>query len=243
MINRYVICMLVLLTNVQLASAASYTLPDFFVSLDGAWLLSQPGKTQEINLFDDLGNTYRAYPYTANNNTLIVGAGFRIYKNEWLQSNLSLRYLPMTGMTIKGEVWQLNSREFNNLVYEYTLQSHIILVENIMTWSQHHVQPGIIFGLGNTTNITSDFNETAIYDHTVATEYFPGARNNQFTYEVGAALDYALSNMTLECAYRYINAGAGHLGLSSIQNTTDLLSTGQLHYHSLSLGVRIYYAL
>ena len=240
------ICVFVLFTCLRLSSAAASTLPEFFVSLDGAWLLSQPGQTQEINLLDDLGNTYRAFPYTANNNTLIVGVGFRIYQNEWMQSNLGLRYLPMTGMTIKGEVWQLNSPEFNNLAYEYTVQSHIILVENIVTWSHYHYfQPGIILGMGNSTNITSDFKETAIYNHTVdLTEGFPGALTNQLTYEVGAVLDYyALPNMTLECAYRYIDAGSGHLGLSPTQNTAEMLSTGPLHYHAVTLGVRIYYAL
>lgn len=242
--NCYLIFVFAFFSGIRLSSATTLLSPDIFISLDGAWLFSQPGQTQQINLFDELGNTYLAFPDTLNNNTLLVGLGVRLYQNEWMQSNLSLRYLPMTGMTVQGEVWQLNSPEFNNFNYDYTIQSDILLIENTMTWSRHRVQPGIILGVGNATNTTSAYHEVPTQNHSInLSEGFPGETSNQFTYEVGAVLDYTFPRMTLECAYRYIHAGSGHLGLSPTQDTTETLSTGPLQYHAVTLGVRIYYAL
>ena len=66
-------------------------------------------------------------------------------------------------------------------------------------------------------------------------------RNNsliQFAYELGAVLDYPVKDVVFEIAYRYLNTGHGELGLSSLQNTTQHLTTGSLYYHAISLGVR-----
>lgn len=75
-------------------------------------------------------------------------------------------------------------------------------------------------------------------------DHFTADSQLQFAYEVGVVLDYTYNSfLTLECAYRYLNAGHGQLGLSPLQHTSDHLSTGLIDYQTLSIGVRLYHEI
>ena len=103
--------------------------------------------------------------------------------------------------------------------------------------------PGFIVGLGRASNTTSNYYEVPLNNHAASSlDYFSKNTEAQLAYEVGAVLDYSFNDLILECAYRYIDAGHGWLGLSSLQNTNDQLSTGPLHYHAISIGVRLHHA-
>lgn len=215
-----------------------------FFSLDaGAWW-AYPGYSQAINLFDNLGNTYLGNKQWKNNGTIILGVGLRTMNQTALQMNTSLRFLPMMGMSLSGEVQQLNSPQFQNLAYRYDVHSTLLLLDHIVTWNKHRLQPGLIAGIGAASNKTGQYIETPLNNYSASSEdHFYNGQRTHWAYELGAVLDYTFADVVFECAYRFIDAGRGQLGLNPSQNTPDHLSTGPLQYQTLSLGVRFYHAL
>ena len=210
-----------------------------FISLDGVALLADPAHTQALNLIDTLGNTYIAKHQWQSDKSLIVGVGFRSYKRDELDVNTSLRLLPFIKMQSQGDVLQLNSPRFRNLAYTYDINSRLLFVDNIVRWTKHRLRPGLIVGLGGASNTASHYHETPLSAHaTPSLDHFTGQTQLQLAYELGAVLDYAFQDVIIECAYRYIDAGQGQLGLSPLQNTQMHLLTGPLRYHAISLGVR-----
>ena len=214
-----------------------------FISLDGMALFSDPTHSQDVNLLNGLGNTYEAKHQWQGSGSLMLGIGIRAYQGDAFDVNTSLRFLPLGTTTGKGDVLQLYSPRFRNLAYYYNITSNLLLVDNTVTWTAHRLQPGFIVGLGRASNTTSNYYEVPLNNHAASSlDSFSKNTEAQLAYEVGAVLDYSFNDMIIECGYRYINAGCGRLGLSSLQNTKDQLSTGPLHYHAISIGVRLHHA-
>ena len=229
-------------TLMQSHSIAS---PVAFVSLDAVTLLSDISHTQAINLFDTLGNTYITAHQWQHDESVLLGIGLRTYQQDGLDVNTSLRFLPMGTRAIHGDVLQLYSPRFRNLSYTYDVSTQLLLLDNIMTWTAHRLQPGLIAGLGRASNSATHYQETPLNEHAAPSlDHFSNQTRVQLAYELGAVLDYACNkDVIIEVAYRYLDAGQGQLGLSPLQNTLDHLSTGPLRYQTLSLGVRFSHAL
>ncbi len=216
-----------------------------FFSLDAVVVFSQPGQTQDVNLWNNIGNTYSANRSWQNNVRAMLGVGVQAYaSNEW-QITSGLRFLPTINMSGQGDVLQLKSDNFLNFSYSYDITSHLLLWENSVTWTKHRWQPGLLVGIGGAWNTLSNYREIPLNEYAYGgQDHFSSQSQSQFLYEVGAVLDYAVDkNVMIEGAYRYIDAGNARLGVSPGQNTHDHLSTGPLHYQTISLGVRIYDAL
>lgn len=215
-----------------------------YLSIDPAIVTAQPGVTQHINLYNDIGNTYVDSNRWRNESSLILGVGGRVFQNEHLEINTGFRFIPINDLPLEGQIWQLDSPLFNNLDYSYQVSSNLFLVDNIISWTHYHLQPGVILGLGISTNTTSSFREIPTSDTAMPSlQSTGGEKTNQLAYELGAVLDYSMQEVIFELAYRYMNGGRGYLQPFSLQNTKDQLSTGMLHYQVISLGIRAYYAL
>ncbi|MCX7116058.1 MAG: hypothetical protein NTW08_09165 [Gammaproteobacteria bacterium] len=215
-----------------------------FLSIDPALLLAKPGVTQAINLYNDMGNTYVNQSGWQQQGTVVLGAGLRAYQNEQVQVNSSFRYIPVSNLSLTGDIWQLNSPLFNDLAYKFQTRSDLFLVDNIISWSRYRLQPGIILGAGVSRNTTSALIEIPLVKTSAPSlQQALGSKNTPFAYEFGAALDYTMDRCLFELAYRYINAGQGYLQPFPLQNTLDRLSTGTLQYHVISLGIRAYYEI
>lgn len=215
-----------------------------YLSIDPAVVLARPGMTQQINLYNDLGNTYVNANRWREDASLIMGIGGRVFQNDELQINTGFRFIPVSDIPLKGQIWQLNSPLFYNLDYAYHVNSNLFFWDNIISWTRYHVQPGIILGLGVASNTTSAFREIPIFSTSMPSlQTIGGKKTNQFAYELGAVLDYSMQDVIFELAYRYINAGYGYLQPFTLQNTQDQISTGILQYHLISIGIRAYYAL
>lgn len=220
------------------------TWPAVFVSIDPALLFTNPGITQEINLYNGIGNTYIDQTKGIQSSTVSLGIGIRSYQSEQLQVNTSWRYVPVPSLPLQGQIWQLKSPLFNDLAYSFKVKSNLLLVDNIISWTRHRLQPGVILGLGMSTNTTGGYHEIPLTDSAAPSlQVVNGARTAQIAYELGAVLDYSMDRAVIELAYRYVNAGTGYLQPSQLQNTMDRLSTGQLNYRLVSIGIRAYYEL
>lgn len=227
-----------------ISPSTSMAATNAFISLDALALFSKPAHTQSVNLLGTMGNTYVGTQQWQSDGSVMVGLGLNTYQHADIDLNTSLRYLPTFNIPSHGEVWQLKSPRFRNLAYTYDTDSNLFLMDNIVTWTKHRLQPGLIVGLGLASNSTSNYRETPLNKHAApALDHFTNSTMTQFAYELGAVLDYPFKQFIVECAYRYIDAGHGQLGLSPLQNTLEHLSTGPLQYHTISLGVRIHHAL
>lgn len=230
--------------NTYLSTAFAIYRPEIFFSIDPAFIFVRPGMTQDLKLVDNIGNTYVNKSHLQQQGSVIIGLGLRAYKNQFFQLSSSLRYLPIGETSLKGDIWQLNSPLFNDLAYQFKVKSSLWLWDNIFSFSRYPIQPGIILGLGSARNTTSQMKEIPLAVSTSPSlQNVPGTTQQQFTYEVGGVIDYAIETVNIELAYRYINAGNGVLLPFPLQNTQDQLSTGALQYQILSLGIRGYYDL
>ena len=232
----YALCLTVLMQSTALA------FPTAFISIDAATLFAQPGQTQAVTLLNTLGNTYVLKKEWQHDESVILGAGIKTFSHYDIEINTSARYLPQVAMPTRGDVLQLHAEAFRNLSYSYDITSSFWLADNIITWTKHRLQPGIILGVGAALNKASTFREKALNNHSAPSfSPFENAHNTQLAYELGAVLDYTFDEVVLECAYRYLNAGQTYLGLSALQNTNNHLSTGPLTYNAISLGVRYHH--
>jgi hypothetical protein len=238
-LSRALSVLILCMTVCQLSWAG--TLP-IFASVDAATFYTRLGITQHLNLFDNLGNTYLASKRWDNNTTFLVGVGARTYQSTHVHVDTSIRYLPTPYTELTGQIWQLNTSAFHNLSYAYQSKSDVLLLENAIALTRTIIQPSLIFGIGRAVNTSRDYQSIPLNNQAApALGLFKAAKTTQLAYEVGAALDYPCQQTVIELAYRFMNAGQGYLGVAPQQNTADTLSTGQIQYHILSLGVRLYY--
>lgn len=221
--------------------------PLYFISYDLGPLYTNLGTTQSLNLLNNLGNTYIATRCWQNNGgTFMFGIGKQWYNNIKLHLtiNSSLRYLQTSDIAFGGNVWQLHSAQLNNLSYNYQTKTQLFLFDNLISWTQHSFQPGLIVGVGLSTNSAYNYHETPLNNRAAGMlQPFSNNSTTKFAYDLGLALDYQLKGAVLELAYRFIDAGDAHLGVTPLQNTPDRLGTGNLYYNYISFGGRFYYAL
>lgn len=235
-ILSYALCLTVIMKS------TAFAFPTTFISIDAATLFTQPGHSQALTLLNTLGNTYVLKNEWQHDESVILGVGIKTYQHHDIEINTSARYLPQVAMPIQGDILQLHEDRFRNLAYRYNITSSFWLGDNTITWTKHRLQPGIILGVGAALNTASTYHEQALNTHSAPSlAPFSNNKTTQFAYELGAVLDYSIDSLVFECAYRTLNAGEAPLGLSSLQNTNNHLSTGPLHYNALSLGVRFYH--
>jgi opacity protein-like surface antigen len=240
--SYFVKLLLAILLQTLLVNTSYTKVLPIFLSLDAAQIYTAPGANQELNIFSNLGNTYVAAQNLESILAVMVGLGATTYQQKNVLFNTSLRYLPINNIPVSGKIWELNSPLFENLAYTYRVRSEILLLENAFTWSHYSVQPSLILGLGRVVNRVSKYKEYPLSDTAaVSLNSFTDAKTIQLGYEVGAGLDYPIKNAVIELAYRFIGAGVARFGQSKQQTTTDRLSTGQIQYHTISLGMRFYY--
>ncbi len=230
-------CLLIFLTNVTVAK----TIP-VFASLDLSQIFTTPGSTQQVALFNSLGNTYVADNNVHNTLSFMAGLGATTFQNNFIKFDDSIRFMPVSNVPVSGTVWELYSPLFANLAYKYRLRSEILLFENAISWTKMPIHPSFILGIGRAINRVSYYEEYPLNNLTViSAEKFKNAKEMQLAYEIGAGLDYPINKAVIELAYRFMNVGQARLGLSPTQTSQDKLSTGQINYHTINLGVRIYY--
>ncbi len=229
---------------VMISIASHSAKPPLFLNIDPAWVLVQPGMTQNINFYDNVGNSYVNSRSLKQIGTVSLALGIRAYQDKNFDIHTGIRYLPVADNVVNGQIWQLKSPLFNDIAYSYQVRSSVLLIDNIISWTRYKFRPGFIFGIGGARNTTDGFQEVALADSaTISLQNLSGKKNYQLSYELGFALDYAFDKFLVELAYRYINTGPGYFQAFPLSNTADKLSTGTLNYNVISLGMRAYYAL
>ncbi|MCW8400241.1 SPOR domain-containing protein [Legionella sp. PATHC038] len=143
---------------------------------------------------------------------LDVQAGHRWNRSEqWIPSYaLALRYEHVFTKNIHGMVTQYSDPEFTNYSYSWGIEADVISVYSKLDLVRiGRFMPYVDLGLGVSFNRSHNYNESALPD--VTPRYSPdyaSKRTNHFTYNLGAGLDYLLTqNLLLSAGYSYQSFG------------------------------------
>ncbi|CDZ76306.1 Opacity protein antigens [Legionella massiliensis] len=182
---------------------------------------------------------------------LAVSGGYRWSRDEqWLPNySLGLQYKHIFAKNVGQTIMQYSLPEFTNYNYDWKLQSNVILANtklNIVNYSRF--SPYLTGGIGVAFNNAHGYKERALPDVTPrVSPAFSNHASNEFAFNVGAGLDYQLSDsFLLSLAYEYqdlgkVSSGNGratwagqNLHMSSYASNGVLLSLSYLfgeEYH------------
>ena len=166
MIRLYqIVIIFLMLLYIDTTSIAS---PTPFISIDALLINSNTEHSQPVRLMNTSGNTYLAAQSWQQNESVMLGIGLHTYQQHGIDLNTSLRYMSNITTHNHGDVLQLYSPKYRNLSYTYDVTTQLVLVENVVTWTKHTIQPGLIFGIGHASNSTSNYREAPLNPHSSA---------------------------------------------------------------------------
>ena len=209
----------------------------YFVGLQLGVNSSRLGQTQTLALFNSISNRYIKQTNTTQSVFVLATFGRRFFEQSpvTLSSSLAIGYIGDT--TVKGEIWQFNNPAFNNINYQYKVNSQLYLLDNRLELNKCHFHPFVLFGFGFAINTANNYIGIAKRNTGAPMQVpFSDARQTQFAYELGAGFSRQFPLARIFVSYRFISTGHGQLGLTPLQNTNNHLQVGAIHYHVFSLG-------
>lgn len=162
---------------------------------------------------------------------LDVQAGHRWNRSQqWIPSfAVALRYEHVFSKNIQGLVTQYSDPEFTDYSYQWGIEADVIsLYSKLDLVRMGPLMPYVDLGVGLSINRSQPYNETALPD--ITPRYSPNyasKTNYQFTYNLGAGLDFLLSrNFLISAGYSYQSFGKVSSGFGEGPNWGDT----QLHF-------------
>lgn len=176
--------------------------------------------------------------------TLIdIQAGHRWERSQqWLPAYaLALRYQHVFTKNIQGTVTQYSLPDFVNYNYRWGVGADALsLYSKIDLVKYARFMPYVDLGLGLSIPRSKSYRETALPNVTprFSPDYAPH-RNSQFTYNLGAGLDFILTqNILLSAGYAYQSFGNLSSGLGQGLNwRTEKLNLGKLNTNMGLVGL------
>jgi len=146
-----------------------------------------------------------------------IAAGYSWQREEnWFPSySLGLRYMYASATTMSGYITQYSLPEFQNYNFSYDVQLlslSAIAKADLYRW--HNLMPYILVGAGIANYSTSNYSEQALSNVTPrVSPGFGGNSGNNFTYQFGIGIDYAIQeNLLINLEYDYMNYGTVQTG-------------------------------
>jgi len=212
--------------------------PGMYYQLSLGTGVAKVGKTSNLPLTNVITNRYVA----DRKERLVIffglGLGYQFVSIDPVEMSV--------GMSVYRNIWghygglvrpafNLNPN-FDTLDYTYHVSSTLAWVEQYWLFGRGHWKPYFFWALGGSWNCTYDYEEIPTDPNGSASPMtipFGSHTLFSFSYGLGVGLNYVLSNnkTQMRIGYRYIYLGKGQLGLTSLQTTTQRLSTGRLDAH------------
>lgn len=145
---------------------------------------------------------------------------------------LGLGYYQSSAFQANGNVYQFSDPAFNNLTYQYQIQSKRVVVEGKIYYTCHSIwHPYVTAAVGEAINKTYGYSETPVTSMDVGMgQPFAGQTAHAFTYTVGLGADVDISeHLRFGGGYRFINLGSASLGPTPLQSGTNTISNKQIH--------------
>jgi opacity protein-like surface antigen len=161
---------------------------------------------------------------------LFVGAEAQ-FLQDWAYQ-LGLSYFQTSALTENGNVYQFSDPAFNNLMYQYQIQSRRVSVETKVSHAFRQIwHPYVTAGLGEAFNKAYGYSESPITSDAVPmTQAFGSHSSRSFTYSVGLGIDVDLQeHLRVGVGYRFVDLGNARLGTTPLQSDNSTISNTHLH--------------
>ena len=187
---------------------------------------SDNGNTQTLPLQtspQSFSNTYDAnndwqYSFAAQ---LFLGKNIYTWKNLQLNPGITLGYVNTIQQS--GTVDQFSLPGFDNLNYQYSLESFSAMgTLNLLFLTHSPWQPYLNGSVGCSRNDAFDYYETPRITGAIPMPSFSENATYAFAYSLGAGLRYRVTQiLSLGLGYQFSDLGETKLGVSSAQQTTQ----------------------
>lgn len=214
----------------------------FYFGISGGLGVTHVGETTTVNLASSITNQYATnnaitfIPFFGGN----LGYEFLLSKSVMMGLGLGGYYFNFNNNTDRGVVhpYYNLSNDFDTLNFQYKATSTALWGESRFSFGRRLWQPYLFLGMGFSANYLSNYLEQASNNESSAAPMLAFFKeNNQlaFSYGIGfgATRSFAHSKGKFGLEYRYFNFGEGMLQNTSLQTTSDGLSTGTLYAHTL----------
>ncbi len=139
--------------------------------------------------------------------------GYRWLRDQakWIpQYRVALRYQSLSTFRVSGTIEQYSLPDFVNYTYHANVYSNALtLFGKLDIYDFHSFEPYVSFGFGQANNQFSTYAEKP-YPDIIARDNpaFHNRRSTNFTYDVGAGLDYIINKkVSVSLGYEYTNLG------------------------------------
>lgn len=155
-----------------------------------------------------------------------------------LLAQLGLGFYKSKAYVVRGSVYQFNDPNFNNLAYQYYLQSQRFIVETkLLSTIRQYFHPYLTIGAGEAINQAYQYSETGVdSDDVPMAQGFNNHTYHSFTYQVGLGLEADLTqHLRLGGGYRYVDLGKAGLGTTPLQDSSTTIQYQHLHVNEFLL--------
>ncbi len=212
------------------------------ITLSTGPTLENNGRTQNVLLETSPQDLYNQY--TDNNNwhstlvtQLFLGKDFYQKHHIKLRSGLTIGYLD--DIQVGGIVNQFALPQFNNLSYQYNVQSFSALATlKLLLLHNKKWQPYIDGGIGFSNNHSYGYQETPLIPGAVAMNPYGALSTNSFAYSLGAGVMYNFNRLfSAGLGYQFEDLGASSLGPSPASQTNQAPSLSHIYLQQILLNI------
>jgi hypothetical protein len=222
-----------------MAFATSLSLPNV-LTLSGGPQWTIPGQSQQIYL-DNVGSNY----YKNMSSLQAVGTGelFVGYTKpiSWINMQWGGLISGSGVAKVKGEIWQLNDPDFNNLSYSYKVNQFKVglrtkwMPNRSFRWGY---LPYVTGSVGVGFNRSFSFTNNILISSAVQNPNFQDNTLTSFTYSIGAGFQKSItSKIDVGLGYEMYDWGPSGLGTAPGQTLNTGLKMNHLYAHTLLASV------
>jgi len=191
------------------------------LSLGSVWANNQSAQT--FYLAPEIEKTYT----TADSGNAVfdgevfLGMQHHFQNPLWLQ--LGLAVAATSNANFSGSIWDDANPEFNNFDYEYSIQhTHLAAKAKLLYDTGFIVMPWVSGSVGVAWNQANKFTIASTISEAIDTPYYPSNTQTAFTYNIGAGVQYALTqNFQLGIGYEFADWGKTLFGQANGQTLTN----------------------
>ncbi len=173
--------------------------------------------------------------------SLLAGLRWQQERDYLPAYSLALRYQNLFNQRIAGTIMQYSDPDFLNYNYQWKFNSNVFSVYSKVNLAKsHNVLPYVSAGVGSAANKSGRYHETALSGIVARSDSpdFASQSKRQFTYTLGAGLDYQLNKkMLMSVGYEFQDLGAVHSGYGQSPWSADRFVLNRYKTNSVLLSL------
>ncbi len=191
-------------------------------------------------MFGSYPNSYiGSNHYDAETDLGLFVGGETVFLQNWAWQ-IGVSYFENSAFNENGNVYQFADPAFNNLTYQYQIQSRRASIDTKISHAFREVwHPYVSASVGAAFNRAYAYTETPITSADVPmTQPFGNHATRSLTYSAGLGVDVNITeHVRLGAGYRFVDLGNASLGVTPLQTGTSTISSTHLHTNELLLQI------